>query len=265
MKFISNKEIAKLLRAIAAAYAVKNGPFFKIVPATSSFVAGVAVPSAAVAGFAAPWVLKGSEDPVETVEGAPASTLSPGAMAGGAAAGALAGGLGSLLYGKLKKEPNLRRDVVMALVGATAGTAVGAMVKTGHQIEFEHEFPRYLEKQAWVWPVLAGSMLLGSTGLQAVDYAKNRGSQKRQAETTARTEEMQQQLADAQQQVVGGQKALYGAGVGAVGGAAGMGFGSAAYGKLTGKENIRRDLVLALLGAVSGGVLGSYAGSRQQA
>jgi len=123
-----------------------------------------------------------------------------------------------------------------------------------------------LEKQAWAWmPILAGAAMLGGTGLQAMDYAKNRGSQKRQVETMARTEEMQQQLTDAHQQVLGGQKALQGAGAGALGGAAGMGLGSAAYGKLTGKENIRRDLVLALLGAVSGGAIGSYAGSRQQA
>jgi hypothetical protein len=44
--------------------------------------------------------------------------------------GAAAGGLGSLLYGKLKKQPDIRRDLVMALLGGGIG-AGAAMVKHG--------------------------------------------------------------------------------------------------------------------------------------
>jgi len=223
--------------------------------------------AAGTAGTFAPSVLKGGEpkEPEQPTGEQPTGKRSPAAMAGGAAAGALAGGLGSLLYGKLKKDPSLRRDVVFALIGAAAGTAAGAMVKTGHRIEFDSGFPEYLEKISGFWlPLLAGAGLTvgGSAG---ADWLMNSKARKEQAAATARAEEMQQQLREAQQQIVGNQKALQGAGVGALGGAAGMGLGSAAYGKMTGKENIRRDLILALLGAVSGGALGAYAGSRQQA
>ena len=171
-------------------------------------------------------------------------------IAMGAAGGATVGGLGSLLYGKLKDKPDLQRDVILALVGAAAGGAI-PMMKTGS-----------MEKEAEpiLLTVLTIAAILAAYGGSAYQQSKY---QKQNMKMMADQQKALESIERAKlQEAARGRKALTHGAVGALGGGAIGGTLSNVYGKKTGRESLRRDIMSALAGAGLGGAAGLYSAAK---
>jgi hypothetical protein len=175
-------------------------------------------------------------------------------LAIGAGGGAALGGLGSLLYGKLKNKPDLQRDVVLALIGAAAGGGY-QMMKAGAQ-----------EKEA---VVITGTALATAATIAAIlaatgagmyqshqQFNKNLGLAREQMRLQ---DEANRGMID---EAARSRKALTHGTVGALGGGAIGGTLSNLYGKKTGKESLRRDIMSALAGAGLGGAAGLYSAAK---
>ena len=178
----------------------------------------------------------------------------------GAGVGAATAGLGALLYGKLKDQPDLRRDLIVTLIGGTLG-ASHELLKSGvdaADIEI-YDQPSMLDKEALpalVVPALkttaaiaawlGGSHLLGASG--------RRDEERRHNEAIAEAKAFTRQQASLQRTLDITRRGTGGAILGTLSGAT----LSRLIGKHTGKDNLRRDVMSALGGALIGGAAGIY-------
>jgi hypothetical protein len=156
----------------------------------------------------------------------------------GAAGGGALTGLGSVLYGKLKDKPNLQRDLILTLIGATAGAGY-TMNKQGSPT---------LMTIATIATILAAT----AGGIGHSEYSRRQSNKLRKKELAAHIGIQQQGLEEAARS----RKAMTYGTVGALGGGATGGTLSNLYGKKTGRESLRRDIMSALAGAGLGGAAG---------
>jgi hypothetical protein len=171
----------------------------------------------------------------------------------GAGGGAALGGLGSLLYGKLKNKPDLQRDVVMALIGAAAGGGY-QMMKAGAQ---EKE-ALAISGTVLTAAIIASTLAATGAGMyqSSLQFNKNLGLTKEQLRLQDDANRgMIEEAARSRKAVTHGT-------VGALGGGALGGTLSNLYGKKTGKESLRRDIMSALAGAGLGGAAGLYSAAK---
>lgn len=231
------------------------------------------------------------------------------------AGGAAVGGLGSLIYGKLADKPDLKRDVISALVGGAIGAGAKAydvygddksIDKKASSIEKEALMPQYLKpvqaqiaakKASPVLDWLKSQLKFGKGGLLASGSVAGTGlgsigtyalTRPDEAERIEKINKSSAPLYDALKGFYKQQSRIpegylsedakstpeadvtadaedltnlsSAVGAGAIGGGTAGGLGSFTYGKITGEESRKRDLIAALLGAGLGGVTGMALG-----
>lgn len=172
-------------------------------------------------------------------------------IATSAAGGAALGGLGSLLYGKLQDKPDLQRDTIVALIGAAAGSAYPFMKNGSMDKEADgglFSVPALIAASIFLSGALGGGAMYQSHSYQKANE-KMMADQQRALESIERAKLHEAAM---------GRKAVTHGTVGALGGGAIGGTLSNIYGKKTGKESLRRDIMSSLAGAGIGGAAGIY-------
>jgi len=229
--------------------------------------------------------VQGDGTPLTRTSAEPTTTgRSPLSGTQSALVGGTVGGLGSLLYGTLADKPDLRRDLIATLIGGASGGAYHLLTQ-----EFGSKKPvkqvtapvkqvtaSVLDKEA-VWPVVAGTLgyFGGDLTIGALDKHWQRKEQRRHNDIELALQQYQidHQLAQdaealeafknkttAMSNLTTSQKAQrLGAGGALAGGALG-GLLSSAFGKVTDRESMRRDIISMLGGAAIGGTAGVLSG-----